>query len=110
MASNPFLFGILALAILNGMFSLFLVITTTRIVIPTFAPALLLSSPGIVIFLGYLLGATATVIVSGIPAALFERATARRETDTVSWTIWLVTAMVISFPAIARAVALIVTA
>jgi hypothetical protein len=106
MGSNPFLFGILALAILNGMFSLFLVITTTRIVIPAFAPALLLTSPGFVIFFGYLLGATATVIVSGIPAALFERATGRKETDTVSWAIWLVTAMVISFPAILRAVAL----
>jgi hypothetical protein len=107
MPASFFLFGIMALAIVNGMFSLFLVVTTTRIVIPTFAPAFLLTSPTIVVFLGYLLGATITVILSGVPAALFERATGRGETDTASWAIWLATAALLTVPALMRALWLI---
>ena len=106
MTSNPFLIGIMALAILNGMLSAFLVVTMTRVVIPVFAPALLLTSPTLVVFFGYLLGATVTVILAGVPAALFERATGRTETDAASYAVWLVTAAVISFPAILRTAAL----
>jgi polyferredoxin len=107
MPANYFIFGIMALAIINGMFSLFLLVTTTRIVIPTFAPAFLLTSPTVVVFLGYLLGATVTVILAGVPAALFERATARSETDTASWSIWLVAAALLTLPALTRAISLI---
>ena len=107
MPANFFVFGIMALAIINGMFSLFLLVTTTRIVIPTFAPAFLLTSPTLVVFLGYLLGATVTVILAGVPAALFERATGRSETDTASWILWLATTALLTAPALMRAISLI---
>jgi hypothetical protein len=103
MTSNPLLIGIMALAILNGMFSLLLLVTTTRILIPAFAPALLLTSPAVVVFLGYLLGATITIIIAGVPAALFERATGRKETDTASYSIWLAATALLSLPSIVRA-------
>jgi hypothetical protein len=105
MQSNPMLFGILALAILNGIFSPFAVLTA-RLVILTLAPGLLIGGGAMVAFLASLLAATGTVILAGVPAALFERATKRHATDARSWAIWLVATAVLSFPAIRTAVAL----
>ena len=104
MNAGPFVFVVMALAILNGIFSPFFVVTG-RIIVTTLAPALLIASPQLLAFIASLLASTVTIIVSGIPAALFERATGRRETDAASYAVWLVTATLISFPAIANAVA-----
>ena len=98
MKSNPLLIAIMALAILNGIFSPFLVFTA-RIMVTTLAPALLLTGPTLVFFFSSLIAATATLILAGIPAALFERATGRQETDTASYVIWMVAAALISVPA-----------
>ena len=106
MPGNPLLVATVALAIINGMFSPFLVVTTTRIILPVFAPALLMTSATLIVFFGYLLGATATLILAGVPAALFERATGRAETDAASYAIWLVSAAVLTFPALLRAASL----
>lgn len=100
--SNPMLVGIVALAILNGIFSPFLVFTS-RIIILTLAPGLLIAGPVLVAFFASLLAATAALIFSGVPAAIFERLTGRKETDFASYAIWLVTAILISFPAITTA-------
>ena len=105
MQSNPFLVAIMAIAILNGIFSPMFVVTS-QVMLTAIVPMLLLGGPSLVAFLGSLVAATITIILAGIPAALFERVTSRGETDAASYAIWLVTAVVISFPAIARAVAL----
>lgn len=107
MQSNPMLIGIMALAILNGIFSPFMVFTA-RIVILTLAPGLLIGGATMVAFFASLLAATGTVILAGVPAALFERATKRRETDATSWAIWLAAAALLSFPALTRAISLVV--
>ena len=109
MSSNPFLFGILAVAILNGLFSPFFFITA-RVIITALAPALFITSPRLLTFLASLLAATATIILAGVPAAIFERITGRAATDAVSYAIWLITAIVLAFPAIARAVGLLLGA
>jgi hypothetical protein len=106
MSGNPFIFAIVALAIVNGIFSQFMLFTA-RIIITTLAPALLITGATVVVFLASLLAATATIILAGVPAAIFERATGRRETDAASYAIWLVTVVVISFPALLRAARLI---
>ncbi|HWT31983.1 MAG TPA: hypothetical protein VN240_13285 [Propylenella sp.] len=102
MASNPLLVAILALAIVNGIFSP-LFVFTSRIVIINLAPGLLFIGPVLVAFIASLVAATTTLILAGVPAALFERATGRAETDTVSYAVWLVTAAVISAPALLQA-------
>ena len=103
MPSNPFLLAIVALAILNGIFSP-LFVFTARIIIVSLAPALLFVGPILVSFLASLVAATATLILAGVPAALFERATGRLQTDAASYAIWLVTAIVITAPALFQAV------
>ncbi len=106
MESNPFLIAIMALAILNGIFSPFIVVTS-QVMLTAIVPMLLLAGPSFVAFVGSLIGATVTIMLAGVPAALFERATGRAETDTASYAIWLVTAAVISFPALIRAAGLV---
>ena len=105
MASNPYLVGIMAAGILNGIFSPFFFVTA-RVIITALAPALLITGPRLVTFLSSLLAATATILFAGVPAALFERLTGRTETDAASWAIWLVTACALAFPALLRAVSL----
>ena len=105
MNANPYVAGIMLLAILNGIFSPFAVFTA-RIVILALAPGLLIAGATLVAFFASLLAATATIVIAGVPAALFERATGRSGTDTASYAIWLVTAAVISFPALLQAASL----
>jgi hypothetical protein len=104
--SSPFIFFIMAVAILNGLLSPFLVVTS-QVMITAIMPILLLAGPKVVVFLASLLAATFTIMLSGVVAALFERATGRGETDAASYSLWLVTAVVLSFPAIARAIGLL---
>jgi hypothetical protein len=105
MGSNPYAIGIMAVAIVNGIFSPFFVVTS-QVMISAIMPFLLLGGASLVAFFGSLIAATATIILAGIPSALFERLTGRKESDAASYSIWLVTAIVISFPGILRAVAL----
>lgn len=96
---TPYLPAILALAILNGIFSPFLVFTA-RLILLHLAPALLLLGPLTIAFFASLLASTAVLVLAGVPAALFERMTGRARTDAVSASIWLATLGVISFPAL----------
>ncbi|MGE0121182.1 MAG: hypothetical protein AB7S71_23665 [Dongiaceae bacterium] len=41
-----------------------------------------------------------TLLVAGIPAAVFERVTGRRSSDTTSMLVWLACAVVLSLPAL----------
>ncbi|MET4699906.1 hypothetical protein ABIE65_002943 [Constrictibacter sp. MBR-5] len=106
MSGTPFLPVILGLAILNGIFSPFLVFTA-RLILLHLAPALLFLGPVTVAFFASLLAATAALVLAGVPAALFERVTGRRQTDAASAAVWLVSLGVISFPALRQAGALL---
>lgn len=105
MSPNFYVIGIMALAMLNGIFSPFAVFTA-RIIILALAPALPVAGATLVAFFASLLAATATLVIAGVPAALFERATGRTESDPASYAIWLVTTAVLAFPALTRALAL----
>lgn len=99
MPLQSFLIGILGFAILNGMFSPLLLRQASAVVI-LLSPGLLISSPHLVAFLAYLLGATFTVMLAGVPAALYERFTGQQESTQVSMWIWLIASMVLSLPAV----------
>ena len=105
MASNPFMAAIMAVAILNGIFSPFFVVTS-QVMLTTILPPLIFAGPSFVAFFGSLVAATATIMLAGVPAALFERLTGRQETDSAAYAVWLVTVIVISFPALTRAASL----
>ena len=104
MPSNPFIVALMAVGMLNGIFSPFFVITS-QVMITAIMPLLILAGPRVTAFLASLIAATATIMLAGVPAALFERITGRRETDTASYAIWLTAAVVIGLPALLRAAA-----
>jgi hypothetical protein len=100
MSEQPFIVAILAFGMVSGVFSPILVPNVTGALL-LLAPGLLITSPHILVFLVYLVGATLTIMVGGVPAALYERVTGRRESTPVSMWIWLAGTAIVSLPAIA---------
>jgi hypothetical protein len=97
------LFGILGISILNGMhfspwFDPAFILTK-----PFFQVTFWISSPVLIFYFTSLMLSTLTVMLAGVPAAIFERATGRTETDPTSLYIWLGTAIVLSIPALMAA-------
>lgn len=92
------LFMIFALAILNGIFSpgLLMALVFKGLWYPDFLPR----SPAMVFFFSSLLTATVTVMVSGIPAAIFERLSGAKEATPVSIGIWLAAMALLTLPAL----------
>ena len=82
------LIGIAGLSLLNGMhFSpLF---DPAFLLFRAFAPGFFLNSPLLMFYFTSLLLSASTLVIAGIPAALFERLTGRRESDAASLAVWL---------------------
>jgi hypothetical protein len=91
--------GILGFALLNGMFSPILLPQTTAAVL-LLSPGLLISSPHIVAFVAYVLGSTFTIMLGGVPAALYEHVTGLSDSNSVSLWIWLVCTALLALPAV----------
>jgi hypothetical protein len=89
------LIGIAGLSLLNGMhFSpLF---DPAFILFRIFAPGFFISSPLLLFYFTSLLLSAATLLISGIPAALFERFTGRKESDATSLGVWLVSSALLA--------------
>jgi hypothetical protein len=88
---------IVAIAILNGIFSpaLIAVFALNPVWYPSFLPAML----PLLFLLSSLIVATLTLMIGGVPAALYERF-ARRERSVLSGYIWLASVLVLTLPAI----------
>jgi hypothetical protein len=61
-----------------------------------------LSSPLLTLYFTSLFLAVSSVIVSGVPAAIFERMTGRTQSDGVSMSIWLVAMFLLTVPSLLR--------
>lgn len=94
---DGYFIGIATLSLLNGMdFS------------PYFEPAIVLvkpllfsfsiSSPILIFYFASLFLALATVVLAGVPAALFERVTGRTSSDGISLLIWLGCTGILALP------------
>jgi hypothetical protein len=86
------------LAILNGMFSpaLAVVFALNGIWYPFFMPAIL----PLVFMTSSLIVATLTLMIGGIPAALYERVFGGGKSDAVSGGIWVGTVALLTLPAL----------
>lgn len=88
---------VIAVCVLNGIFSPYL-----RLAIPIAAvllPELFPRTVEWVLFWSSVMLASATLLFSGVPAALYERLVANDPADTTSMWIWLAGAAVLSLPA-----------
>ena len=89
--------AVLGLSIVNGIFSPLL-----KVAVPISAalmPELFPRTVEWVLFWASILVASATLLFSGVPAALYERLVERNARSTVSLWIWLALAVLLSLPA-----------
>lgn len=98
MDRNLFLFTIVGISILNGLFSPFIAIAVP--IAAVLMPEVFPHSVGWVLFFSSLLVASATLLISGVPAALYERLVAGGRGSPAAIGIWLVGALVLTFPAL----------
>lgn len=97
MQRHHFLVAILGFAIVCGLFHPLM--PPVLVLAFHLMGQLLLGFTPLIFLFSSLVFATGCIIVAGIPAALFERATGRRESDQASLWIWLACMAVISLPA-----------
>lgn len=64
------------------------------------APGFFLTSKILLFYFTSLLVAIAALAIAGVPAAIFERATGRTESDMTSMLIWLVGCFILAVPAL----------
>lgn len=99
MSPRDIFLGLSLLCIFNGFLSpvLPLVFHLAPIWIPDFVPL----TPNTVLFVSSLAISFGTLLLSGVPAALFERLTGRQETDRAAMLVWVAGALVLSLPGLA---------
>ena len=93
---------VISVCVVNGIFSPYL-----KVAIPISAvlmPELFPRTVEWVLFWASVLLASATLLFSGVPAALYERLAGRNIEDTISMWIWFAGAAVLSLPAAYRIV------
>ena len=91
--------GIAAFGVINGLFNqLWLLFALLHMQI--LSPALLFGSPALTLMFSSLMVSTATIILGGIPAAIYERFIGAKDdsTDTSLW-IWLAGTGLLTLPA-----------
>ena len=92
--------GIAFFGMVNGLFNSTLLLFAL-IHMQILAPALLFGSVSLTLFFSSLMVSTATIILGGIPAAIYERATgAGQDSTAVSLWIWLAGTALLTLPAI----------
>jgi hypothetical protein len=91
--------GIAFFGMVNGLFNSTLLLFAL-IHMQILAPALLFGSVPLTLMFASLMVSTATIILGGVPAALYERATGAEDSADVSLWIWLAGTAILTLPAI----------
>ena len=100
MDRNFLLFTVVGISVLNGLFSPFLAIALP--IAAVLMPEIFPRSVGWVLFFSSILVASATLLISGIPTALYERLVERGRESNVSMVIWIAGAALLALPALAH--------
>jgi hypothetical protein len=100
MERQMYFIGIAFFGMINGLFNQ-LWLLFALIHVQLLAPALLFGSVPLTLMFSSLMVSTATVILGGIPAAIYERlAGMKDDSDVVSLWIWLAGTALLALPAI----------
>jgi hypothetical protein len=89
---------VVSVCVVNGIFSPYLVIALQ--IAPILMPEMFPRTVGWSLFFSSIIVSTATLIVSGIPAALYERLLESDEESPASMWIWFAAAIVMTLPAL----------
>jgi hypothetical protein len=98
MNRNMYFVGIGFFGMINGLFNQVAVLFAL-LHVQVLAPALFFGSTGLTLMFSSLMVSTATIILAGIPAAVYERVRRLEDSDTVSLWIWLAGTALLTLPA-----------
>ena len=100
MERNFYYIGIAFFGMINGMYNQ-VALLFALIHVQILAPSLLFGSTGLTLMLSSLMVSTATIILAGIPAAIYEKyAGLKDDSNVVSMWIWLAGTALLTLPAI----------
>lgn len=100
MSFKPYVIAIVLFATVNGIFSPWLVAMFPFVFV--LMPAFFLTSINVLLFISSILFATMTLILGGIPAALYERWSGAKESNEISMWLWLAGVGLLTLPAAAN--------
>jgi len=98
MSRNFYYIGIAFFGMINGIFNQLWLIFAL-VYVQTFAAPLLFGSVSLTLMFASLMVSTATVILGGIPAAIYERVTGASDSNDASLWIWLAGTALLTLPA-----------
>jgi len=98
MSRNFYYIGIAFFGMINGIFNQLWLIFAL-VYVQTFAAPLLFGSLSLTLMFASLMVSTATVILGGIPAAIYERVTGASDSNDASLWIWLAGTALLTLPA-----------
>ena len=98
MSRNFYFIGIAFFGMINGLFNQLWLIFAL-VYVQTFAAPLLFGSVSLTLMFASLMVSTATVILGGIPAAIYERVTGASDSNDASLWIWLAGTALLTLPA-----------
>lgn len=99
MERNFYFVGIAFFGMINGLFNQ-VALLFALLHVQVLAPALLFGNVSLTLLFSSLLVSTATIILGGIPAAIYERFAGVKDSTTVSLWIWLAATGLLTLPAI----------
>ena len=100
MDRNLYYVAIAFFGMINGLFNQALV-PFAYLFAKVLAPALLFGSESLTLMFASLMASTATIIVGGVPAALYERVVGAKDDSTeISLWIWLAGTGILTLPAV----------
>ena len=97
MDRNFLVFTVVGISILNGLFSPYIAIAMP--IAAVLMPEVFPRSVGWVLFFSSLLVSSGTLLISGVPAALYERLVDRGSNSNVAAVVWLAGAALLALPA-----------
>ncbi len=99
MERNFYYVGIAFFGMINGLFNQ-VALVFSLLHVQVLAPSLLFGSVSLTLMFSSLMVSTATIIVGGIPAALYERFVGANDSTAVSLWIWLGGTALLTLPAV----------
>jgi hypothetical protein len=99
MNRNFYFIGIAFFGMINGIFNQLWLIFSL-LYVQTIASPLLFGNLSLTLMFASLMVSTATVILGGIPAAIYERVTGASESSNASLWIWLAGTAILALPAV----------